>query len=224
MEFRFEGDTIIISGLTAQAIGAEPEGTSQELIENSLLLMQPDFTEIQNALALIQADISAIFQALTYLQSSVNELKSTLTPTPTPTPAPYVLLDRADWTATGSTIPGDPSLSPIAAIDSSEYNRYLSQVDQYSGMWLEFNFNAMLSLRQIEIEWNSSSWARNFKLMPSVDGQTYGSPIFSGAGVSPEISPVQKIQFPVIQCRKVRLEIIEPFGDWLSIVQFRAYS
>jgi hypothetical protein len=203
------------------------DGISIETVEGLAEALAQQTARIEHLELLRKEDkekLDSMLQDVADLQSAVNQLQAEKTPAPTPTPAPYVLIDRTNWTATGSDVnSADIWVAPVAAIDAEEFNRYLSQKNQYPGMWLEFNFNALISIRQIEIIWDGNHWARNFKLIPS-DGQNYGSPIFSGAGVSPEVSPAQKIQFPVVQCRKIRLEIIEPFGNWLSIRQFYVYS
>jgi len=204
------------------------DGISIETVEGLAEALAQQTARIEHLELLRKEDkekLDSMLQDVADLQSAVNQLQAEKTPAPTPTPAPYVLIDRTNWTATGSDVnSADIWVAPVAAIDAEEFNRYLSQKNQYPGMWLEFNFNALISIAQIEIQWSGNHWARGFRLLPSVDGVNYNTQIFSGSGINPSVIPTQKIQFSPIEVRKIKLEITQSFGDWLSFFEFQAYK
>jgi hypothetical protein len=199
------------------------EGLTEALAQQTTRIegLEISTTEDKEKLNLALQDIASLFTTVAYLQSAVNELKANSTPTPTPAPT---LLDRSLWTATASNSHWNALFEPQACIDASEANRYISGIEQYTGMWFEINFNAVIQLREIEIDWDPPDYARKFRLLSSADGQAYGATIFSGVGIDPAINAPQRIQFSPIQTGKIRLEITENFGNWLAIRQFRGYS
>jgi sialate O-acetylesterase len=138
------------------------------------------------------------------------------------TPSGNVALSRSGWVATASVSAGGQPASN--AIDGDPSTRWATGVSQANGQWFQIDFGATNTFSKIVLDATASSgdYPRGYQVNISNDGNTWGSPIASGAGSS----AVTTINFTARTARYIRVTqtTTGSTGNWWSIHEFNVYG
>ncbi|HWE31614.1 MAG TPA: discoidin domain-containing protein, partial [Polyangia bacterium] len=132
---------------------------------------------------------------------------------------PSPALSRTGWVASASlSANGSP---PANAIDGDLTTRWTTGVVQAAGQWFQLDLGSSQTFNEIGVlAGGNGDYAAGWQLETSNDGQTWSSPIVSGAATNQSWS----ILFPTTTARYLRIVLTAGSSSWFSIDDINVYD